>query len=350
MNFDDPSPPLTNRVANLAKVKRSIASRRHATLLSRVRRPGLPDCTVPELLTTTDYTSAQVWKDARRKVLDVDVSFDGEHWTPVITYLDNVRQQSAEVKVIVQWHDGTTEDHCWQANEHPLLTLQDICIWFETTHGHALQPASDTRSTSTWSFMVHDSRNHTLLNTTALLTEPEFNPWWSTTRFDPTQHDYRELLHLRITPLNLDTFEPALLEAMDLNGNREPYQALLDQQQQQIQWQRDAALRQEQDTAYAAALVADRAVQASSTLPTLPTLPTSSVHTTLGTSAEPMDLTGEEGDNVEDVKDVEDVQESEEGNNAEETEETEDIPLTRDQVRAARQQYFASRFGQTNTA
>ena len=341
MNLDDPSsPPLTNRVANLAKVKRSIASRRHATLLSRVRRPGQPDCTVPELLTTTDYTSAQVWKDARRKVLDVDVSFDGEHWTPVITYLDNVRQQSAEVKAIVQWHDGTTEYHCWQANEHPSLTLQDICIWFETTHGHALQPASDTRSTSTWSFMVHDSRNHTLLNTTALLTEPEFNQWWSTTRFDPTQHDYHELLHLRITPLNLDTFEPALLEAMDLNGNREPYQPRFDQQQQQIQWQRDAALRQEQDAAYAAALEADRAVQASSTLPT-------PVHTTSGTSAEPMDLTGEEGDNVENVQKV---KESEDGKEAEDTEDTEDTPLTRDQLRAARQQYFASRFGQTNTA
>ena len=57
-----------------------------------------------------------------------------------------------------------------------------------------------------------------------------------------------------------------------------------------------------------------------------------------------MDLTGEEGDNVENVQKV---KESEDGKEAEDTE---DIPLTRDQLRAARQQYFASRFGQTNTA
>jgi len=379
----------------LAEVKRRIASQKHAVLPSRVRVPfgssacdpeatatkyscnsrrfmswmeyaskvrakwseqselqaGVLYCSVPDLVANTDYTASEVWKDARDgRLLDVEVSAvtcEGtvaRQWTPVATYLENVRQQCQKLECEVRLPDAPAFRISYQYKERPDLTLLDVCIDIE----HRVPECASPDEALSWSFVLQQSGSEDIINTTqALEANNHTGPsrWWSMSRFGATVCDYSALRHLVVHPIAPELRgDASIIESIGMTNSRKAHAA-------ELRRKRDTELRHTQDLEYHASLQADRLRGASglvhrpSTEECTVTAPPSS--NSSGTRAPPSsavnpsepphapEVATELGDFVGGVT-VAAEDAAREG--------TEETPLTREQLRHARQRYFETRF------
>ena len=273
-----------NLLAVLAEFKRSIASRTQATRASYVQvnpdanigatsaraeqrlnevrellrlapqasgTPLPPSQTepVPYIIAHTSYTAEQLWKDARRGYLNVCVwSATTQAWVSVVTCLDNLRQQLQRVvitfngvQMVVTYEDARS------------LTVAGLCARIEQRCALALTPNDE----STWSFVLSDSepREAGVINTRA---DCERERDWWTQCIDPRTYDFGVCSTYTVTPLST-LGGAALAHEMQLTGNRQQYaKAQATRAQQALERQQRQQLREEQEEAFNASLVADR--------------------------------------------------------------------------------------------
>lgn len=217
--------------------------------------------TVYDVLQNTNYSAAELWKEARMDHLVVEVAWCGQtERISVVDWFDNVRKQWTEVQVVCGYSKEPIV--VLQANDHTELTIHDICERVEEACEDVWKPTEE-QSGKEWAFVLQSSDTQTLLNTTAEMQ----SKWWSSTRFAHHTHDYSKVACIEVYPCE---FGLELKDELGLVGNRctsvctsvavtpPQGQPKTTTNETTANWE---ALRQEQDSEYYASLQMDKAKQ-----------------------------------------------------------------------------------------
>ena len=208
-------------------------------------------CTVHSILQNTACTAADLWKEARLGHLRIGVWVCGgesgnvDEDVSVLTYFDNVRTQWTTVTIVC----GHSKEKIavLTTDEHPALTIEEICRCVEESCGGRWKPSVATAEE--WSFLLYSSHEQSLLNTTVHMQ----TAWWSLDRFAHHLHDYSRVVEIVVYPCEFDS---GLKHELGLIGNRRVGGGAKFKQQAQ---QERSSLRKEQDNEYYSSLESDRA-------------------------------------------------------------------------------------------
>ena len=212
-------------------------------------------CTVHSILQNTTWSATDLWKEARLGHLRVGVRVgENDEEVSVLTYFDNVRTQWTTVSIVCGHSRETIV--VLTAEEHPELTIVDICRCVEESCGGLWEPSVATAEE--WSFLLYSSSEQSLLNTKVQMN----TAWWSLDRFAHHMHDYSRVVEIVVYPCEFDS---ELRHELGLMSNRwvgggGALNAQQGQQKQQEQTQKErSSLRKEQDAEYYQSLASDRA-------------------------------------------------------------------------------------------
>ena len=221
---------------------------------------GIRTC-VYDVVHNTLFSASDLWKEARHNHVTIRLISSS---CSVLTYFDNLRAQWASVDVLY----GDSETIVTTIENSPLdapITLYDICNHIEKTT--TLEWLPESTQASEWSFLLYSSQTHQLLNPTADMS----HEWWSMRRFAHHICDYSTKLSIRVYPC---VFDKDIKCDMGIINNRLvipqpdtsfPHASELHTEnhtaqtsQTPIHHESSNTLRQEQDAAYYASLVADQ--------------------------------------------------------------------------------------------
>lgn len=321
----------------LQKTKRALASTKQASIPTRLRCPDTCAlktskwkqfhqdlCThiskntiisVPLFIEHTSWSAADIWKAARKGLVCIDAQFHHEQkddsWTPVLEWFDAIRNhwRKVECHVYPCRESATFIQLEWDYNKHTALTVGQMCERIEQS-----LPTYQYDGVATWNFVL-DAPGQCTVN----MTKDIHECWWTTTRFGV---DYEYVKHAPIVFVYLleqsIADDHSILEDLGLYGNRnvyldsvvtEPANAIdqVDSQTQATVLSVDRELKNEQDEAYYASLQADQA---------------KAVQEESNVNANVCEM----------EEDNELAQDS--------TEDSTDVPLTREQLRQARLQFY----------
>ena len=324
----------------LQKTKRALASKTQASIPTRLRCPDACNpkttkwkqfhqdlCThtdkhthvsVPMFLEETSWSAADVWKAARKGLVCIDAQFrhaqEDDSWTPVLEWFDAIRNhwQRVECHVYPSRDCASAIQFVWDYHEHKTLTVGQMCERIEQS-----LPTYQYDGVATWNFVL-DASDHGTVN----LTHNVHECWWTTTRFGL---DYEYVKRAPIVSVYLleqsIADDPTMLEDLGLYGNRnayfgtavtEPASAIdqVDIRAKETYLSNERELKHEQDEAYYESLQADKEK---------------------ALLKDSIDMDQEESKTEEDhalVPDAADVMP--------------DTPLTREQLRLARLQFYSN--------
>ena len=268
-------------------------------------------------LNHTSWSAADVWKAARKGLVCIDAQFrhaqEDDSWTPVFEWFDAIRNhwQKVECHVYPSRDSAMVIQFVWDYHEYKTLTVGQMCERIEQR-----LPTYQYDGVATWNFVL-DATNHGTVN----MAHNVHECWWTTTRFGI---DYEYVKHAPIVSAYLleqsIANDPSILEDLGLYGNRNVYFNSLETEPTYEMNQGDShgnarslsderLLKQEQDEAYYASLQADQAK---------PVLEEYNVNV------------------------CEEMDEPDDKCLHESVEDTMDIPLTREQLRKARLDFYSN--------
>lgn len=270
---------------------------------------------MPLFIEHTSWSAADIWKAARKGLVCIDAQFHHEQkdesWFPVLEWFDAIRNHWRKVEChVYPCRESTTPIQLeWDYHEHANLTVGQMCERIEQN-----LPTYQYDGVATWNFVL-DAPDHCTLNLTKDINEC----WWTTTRFGV---DYEYVKHAPIVSVYLleqsiaDNY--SILEDLGLYGNRNNYYNSVitnsangidrvDFRTHATDLYAERELKHEQDEAYYASLQADQAK----------------------TVQESMDNLKKESKMEEDDQLSDDI-----------NEDSTDLPLTREQLRLARLEFY----------
>ena len=163
-------------------------------------------------LTEQGVPPAELWKEARLGHLHIDVQYQAsKHTIPVSQYFDNVRSQWTQL-LCYDHHDQSVM-LTFTYEDHSSMTIHDMCCTIEK---QCVQYTPYREDDDTWSFLLYDSNNKLLNQTTNMHTK-----WWSKKSFLHHSHDFTKLISLHVSPNQLDK---DIQHDLNLVGNRKTIQ------------------------------------------------------------------------------------------------------------------------------
>lgn len=183
------------------------------------------ETSVKDILEKTKCSSAQLWKEARKENLSIEIKLENER-VPFIEFLDRIRKEWKEVTIVIEEKiiDGRTWVRQFPVNSSTLIG--SICHFIENelnTLG-VLQEDKET-----WNFVLH--HNHHLIGEPSCVKEE----WLSKKRFGSKKNFMTDnIIYAYLIPEKED---------YPVFGNRKQYTKMMEQQERR-------QLMEQQDQAY----------------------------------------------------------------------------------------------------
>jgi len=176
--------------------KHSQKHKQFETIIACFQQQHQHELTV-DTLTQEGVPPSELWKEARMGHIEIRVQHHAsDRAVHVSTYFDNVRSQWTRLNCFA--NDASDALLCtFEYKTHSGITIYDIC---RTIEEQCVQYTSFAEESDTWSFLLYDSRNTLLNQTTNMRTK-----WWSPQSFLHNSHNFSDTVSIVVAPNMLDT-------------------------------------------------------------------------------------------------------------------------------------------------